>query len=121
MNTYLREEVLQEGLTRNIQAFHRFLEIAGFSHAEQVNLSNIAREIGVDQKVVGNYFEILEDLLIACRLPVFDKRAKRRLSQRPKFYFFDTGVYQVLRPRGPLDSDKEVIPFIFGARVIKSR
>jgi len=108
VNTYLREEVQQEGLTRNIQAFHRFLEVASFSHGQMLNLSSIAREVGVDQKVIAGYFDILEDLLIAWRLPIFKKRAKRRLSQHPKFYFFDVGVYKVVRPRGPLDQTSEI-------------
>lgn len=55
-----------------------------------------------------SYYDILEDLLIAHRLPVFNKRAKRRLSLAPKFYFFDVGIYQILRPRGSLDSIQEI-------------
>lgn len=106
--TYLREEVLQEGLVRNIQIFHRFLETASFSHGAQMEYAAIARELGIDNKTVSAYFDILEDLLIGLRLPVFSKRAKRRLSQAPKFYFFDVGIYQTLRPRGPLDSDQEI-------------
>jgi uncharacterized protein len=108
IGTYLREEVQQEGLTRNIPAFNRFLEIASFSHGEQLNMSNIAREVGVDSKAINNYFSILEDLLIAYRIPVFSRRAKRRLIQHPKFYYFDVGVYQALRPRGPLDITSEI-------------
>ena len=50
----------------------------------------------------------MEDLLLAKRLPVFTKRAKRKLVAHPKFYFFDTGVYRTLRPKGPLDSPEEI-------------
>lgn len=106
--TYLREEVLQEGLVRHIQAFHRFFETASFSHGAQIEYAAIARELGIDNKTVSAYFDILEDLLIGHRLPVFSKRAKRRLSQAPKFYFFDVGIYQTLRPRGPLNSTQEI-------------
>ncbi|OGT30026.1 MAG: ATPase [Gammaproteobacteria bacterium RIFCSPHIGHO2_12_FULL_35_23] len=108
INMYLREEVLQEGLTRNMQLFYRFLEIASFAHGEQINLSAIAREVGVNQKLIASYFDILEDLLIAKRIKIFTKRAKRRLSHHPKFYLFDVGVYKILRPKGPLDSISEI-------------
>ena len=107
-NTYLREEVLQEGLTRNISDFSRFLETASFSQGSQINLSSIAREASIHQKVVTSYFNILEDLLLSFRLYPFTKRAKRRLVVHPKFYFFDVGIYQSLRPKGPLDSPEEV-------------
>jgi predicted AAA+ superfamily ATPase len=46
---------------------------------------------------------ILEDLLLSFKVPVFDKRAKRLLSSHPKFYYFDVGVFNALRPKGPLD------------------
>ena len=108
VKTYLEEEVRQEGLTRNLGAFARFLEAASFSQGAVLNISEVARDCAVERKVVENYFGILEDLLIGYRLPVFAKRAKRRLVAHPKFYFFDAGVYQALRPRGPLDSPEEI-------------
>lgn len=106
--TYLREEVLQEGITRHLSAFSRFLEIASFSHGQVLNISGVARESHLNQKSVSNYFDILEDLLIAYRLPIFKKRAKRQIIQHPKFYFFDVGIYQTLRPRGFIDSQAEI-------------
>ena len=108
VKTYLEEEIRQEGLTRNLSAFARFLEAASFSQASVLNISSVARECHVERKVVETYFSILEDLLIAYRLPIFSKRAKRRLLAHPKFYFFDVGVYRTLRPMGPLDAPEEV-------------
>jgi predicted AAA+ superfamily ATPase len=106
--TYLREEVQQEGLTRNIGAFSRFIEAASFSQGSVLNMAAVARECAVSTKVVEDYFSILEDLLIAIRLPVFTKRAKRKLIAHPKFYFFDAGVFQAIRPRGPLDAPEQI-------------
>jgi predicted AAA+ superfamily ATPase len=106
--TYLREEVQQEGFARNIGAFSRFLEAASFSQGSVLNMAAVARECAVSTKVVEDYFSILEDLLIAVRLPVFTKRAKRRLIAHPKFYYFDAGVFQAIRPRGPLDAPEEI-------------
>jgi len=106
--TYLREEVQQEGLARNIGAFGRFLEAASFSQGGVLNMAAVARECAMSAKVVEDYFTILEDLLIAMRLPVFTKRAKRRMIAHPKFYYFDAGVFQAIRPRGPLDAPEEI-------------
>jgi predicted AAA+ superfamily ATPase len=108
INTYLREEVLQEGLTRNLAVFSRFLETASFSQASILNMSAVARDAGINQKVVASYFDILEDLLLGFRLFPFTKRAKRRMVIHPKFFFFDVGVYQTLRPRGPFDLPEEI-------------
>ena len=107
VTTYLREEVQQEGFARNLAAFARFLEAASFSQGSVLNMAAVARDSAVNAKVAEDYFSILEDLLIAVRLPVFAKRAKRRVVAHPKFYFFDAGVFQAIRPRGPLDSPEE--------------
>lgn len=101
--TYLQQEVQAEGLVRNIGHFARFLEIISFSHGELINVSNIARDSEVDRKLVISYLSILEDLLLAFTLPVFTKRAKRELVAHEKLYIFDAGIYQSLRPTGPMD------------------
>lgn len=105
---YLKEEVQMEGLTRNIGNFSRFLEIISFSHAQLLNTSEIARECAIGRKTVENYISILEDLLIAWLLPVFSKKAKRNLVAHSKFYFFDSGVFNTIRPKGPLDSPSDM-------------
>jgi len=107
VDLYLREEVQMEGLTRNIGNFTRFLEAASFSHGSILTVSNVARECAVERKVVEGYLRILEDLLLAFRLPVFTRRAKRMTAQHPKFYFFDSGIFNALRPSGPLDRPEE--------------
>ena len=108
VHTYLDEEVRQEGLTRNMAAFARFMESASFSQGAVLNISEVARECSVERKVVEGYFSILEDLLIAYRVPVFTKKAKRKLITHPKFFFFDVGVYRTIRPTGPLDRPEEI-------------
>lgn len=107
VKTYLDEEIRHEGLTRNLSAFTRFLEAASFSQGSVLNISSVARECSVERKVVENYFSILEDLMIAYRIPIFSKKTKRRLVTHSKFYFFDAGVYRTVRPMGPLDSPQE--------------
>lgn len=105
---YLREEVQMEGLVRNIGGFSRFLEAISFSHSSVLNISNVARESEVERKVVEGYVAVLEDILLGWRVPIFTKRAKRKLSVHPKFYLFDTGVFRSLRPQGPLDRPEEM-------------
>jgi uncharacterized protein len=108
VGTYLREEVMAEALTRNLDAFSRFLTAASFSQASVLSTATVARESGVPRKTVEGYFDLLEDLLIAFRLPAFRRRASRALTTHPKFYFFDAGVFRNIRPRGPLDPVEQI-------------
>ena len=101
---YLKEEIQEEGLVRNIGNFARFLEIISFSHASILNATNIARECLIKRTTVENYIEILKDLLLDFTIDIFTKRTKRTLSAHPKFYLFDAGVYNYFRPFGILDN-----------------
>lgn len=107
IQVYIEQEVQVEGLIRNMGSFTRFLEVISFSHASLLNMSNIARECGVGVKTIEGYLSVLEDLLVSFYLPVFTKRAQRALISHPKYYFFDTGIFQELRPKNVLDSDSE--------------
>jgi len=108
-NLYLEQEVQAEGLTRNIGAFARFLEAMSFSHGAVLNATAVSRECEIERRTVVNYIDILEDLLLGFRLPVFARRAKRKTVRHPKFYYFDSGVYRSVRPRGLLDSESEIL------------
>lgn len=108
VGTYLREEVQAEALTRNLDVFSRFIVAASFSQASVLSVTTIARDVGVARKTVESYFNLLDDLLLTVRLPVFTRRAKRPMTTHAKFFFFDAGVYRALRPRGPLDTADEI-------------
>jgi len=108
LQLYLQEEIQSEGLVRNLENFSRFLEIISFSHASILNIANIARECDVKRKTVENYINILIDLSLAFELPIFSKRAKRKLIAHNKFYLFDCGIFRALRPAGPLDRTEEI-------------
>jgi len=97
---YLKEEVFDEGLTRNIPAFSRFFDAMAFSHGQLTNFSNIARECGVDSKTVREYYLILKDTLLGNFIEPFKRRQNRQvISKASKFYLFDVGVAGSLTKR----------------------
>jgi uncharacterized protein len=100
VDLYLKEEILDEGLTRNLPVFAAFLKAAAIGDTEVTNFSNIGRECGVASSTVRGYYEILEDTLTGAFVPAFTRRAKRRVQHAPKFYFRDIGVVNHLVGRG---------------------
>ncbi|MBM3275865.1 MAG: ATP-binding protein, partial [Candidatus Sericytochromatia bacterium] len=105
---YIREEVQMEGAVRNLGSFARCLEALSFSQGGVLNLASVSRDCQVNRRTVEGYLEILEDLMLAYRVPVFTLRAKRAVAAHPKFYFFDAGVFRANRPAGPLGSPSEI-------------
>lgn len=94
--TYLKEEIWSEQLIRKLDPFRRFLEVAAQCNGKIINFNNIARDVGVSDKTVKEYYSILEDTLIGFFVEPFHSSLRKRLSQKPKFYFFDVGVSRVL-------------------------
>ena len=90
---YLKQEVFDEGLTRNVAAFSRFFDAVGFSHGDLTNFANIARDCGVDAKTVKEYYQILVDTLVGTFVEPYKKRQERQvIGKAAKFYLFDVGV-----------------------------
>jgi len=93
INNYLKEEIKEEGLTRNLPAFARFLDALAFTHGELVNYSNLSRDCGVDAKTVKEFFQIMEDTLLGTLIYPWSKRTRKdSISSMPKFYLFDVGI-----------------------------
>ena len=101
--TYLKEEIWAEQLIKNLDPFRKFLEVAAQCSGKIINYSNIARDVGVDDKTVKNYFTILEDTLLGNLLEPYHHSFRKRLKLSPKFYFFDTGVVRALARMLSLD------------------
>lgn len=99
---YLEQEIMQEGATRNLPAFSRFLEIAALTSGEQINYQTIASDAQVPRSTVQEYFKILKDTLIAREVPVWRKGLSRKAVETAKFYLFDTGVARRLQRRKAL-------------------
>lgn len=100
---YLREEIKAEALVRNLPGFVRFLPIAGLFHGQSLNVSALARDCGVARTTATGYLQILEDTLLAWRLPGYEARLRVQERKHPKLYWIDPGLVRaVKRQTGPL-------------------
>lgn len=100
---YLQQEIKAEALTRNLNTFSLFMEVAALSNGEVLNYNNIASECGVSAPTVKEYFSILEETLIGYTIPAFTRNVKRRVIQSPRFYYFDVGIANFLLKRAALN------------------
>ena len=105
--TYLKEEIREEALTRNFGNFTRFLEIAARQNGQLTNTASIARDAGVARQTVQGYFDILIDTLIGFWLEPWKLKRATKQVNHPKFYFFDSGVVRALSGRLPYPATPE--------------
>jgi len=99
--TYLRDEIAAEGLTRSLPSFSRFLSVAALSNAKPINTTKVASDAQLPRTTVQEFFGILKDTLIGHELPAW-RESKRKGTASAKFYLFDTGVARTLQGRGEI-------------------
>ena len=97
--SYLQQEIVAEGVTRNVPAFSRFLKVAAFCNGTVVNFTNVSNDAQVPRTTIYEYFEILKDTLLLYELPSWRKSKKRKPLTSSKYYFFDVGVVATLQGR----------------------
>lgn len=111
---YLREEIKGEALVRNLAGFARFLPVAGLFHGQLLNVAGVARDAGVARTTVEGYLGVLEDTLLAQRLPAYEARLRVRERKHPKLYWVDPGVARAAKGAyGPL-APEEAGPLLEG-------
>jgi predicted AAA+ superfamily ATPase len=99
--TYLQQEIVAEGATRNAPAFSRFLHVAALCNATMVNFTAVANDAQVARTTVYEYFRILQDTLVLRELPAWKQSKVRRPIVASKYYFFDIGVVNTIQGRTP--------------------
>jgi uncharacterized protein len=92
VDTYLKEEIQQEAIVRKVDKFFRFLDLAAQLNGEPINFKKFSRQIGVADKTVADYFQILIDTLLVVELPGWNRSVKKQILKSSKYYFFDCGV-----------------------------
>ena len=81
--------------------------MAALFHGQVLNISSLARDAGVARATADGYLSILEDTLLAWRLPAFEARLRVRERRHPKLYLADAGVVRALkRARGDLHHEE---------------
>lgn len=113
VQTYLKEEVFQEGLTRNLAQFSHFIELAGQYHGMILNFENIAREVGTSGDTIKSWFQILEDTLIGIQLPAYRLNIAKKETKHSRFFFFDPGVARAAEGLSNLAESPERKGFYF--------
>jgi uncharacterized protein len=99
VSVYLDQEIRAEGLSRSLEYFSRFLEIAALEVGNQISYRGLSSDVGRSEKTVAQWFGLLQDTLVGHLVPCFSKTVKRKPVTSPKFYFFDCGLGNALLGR----------------------
>jgi predicted AAA+ superfamily ATPase len=92
IRTYIERDVKQIRNIENTLVFNRFLQLCAGRTAQQLNMSALSNETGVEIKTVQAWLSILQSSYIVHLLPGGHKNFNKRVVKTPKLYFLDTGL-----------------------------
>jgi predicted AAA+ superfamily ATPase len=97
-DVYLREEILAESAAQDIGGYARFLDVMAIASGQWLNYSKLSADAEIPKETLRRYVQVLEDTLLAFRLPAFRPRTRtsRRILQRERVLLFDVGVRNAL-------------------------
>jgi uncharacterized protein len=107
LRLFLKEEIRHEAIVRNLPAFARFVPVAALFHGQVINVSGLARDAATARTTVDGYLGILEDTLVAWRLPAFEANLRARERRHPKLYWVDPGLVRAAKQQlGPVTAEE---------------
>ncbi|MCE2895345.1 MAG: ATP-binding protein [Flammeovirgaceae bacterium] len=92
VRTYVERDVRLVKNISDLSTFQRFLYLCAGRIGQQINLTNLANEVGVDHKTIQSWLGVLQASYIIYTLPPYYKNFNKRLTKASKLYFYDTGL-----------------------------
>ena len=92
IETYLEKDVRFIHAVENIRDFRRCIALLAANATQLLNMSSIAKEIGVTVATVKKWISILEASYLIFLLPPYYTNRNKRIVKSPKVYFYDSGL-----------------------------
>lgn len=96
IQTYLQRDVRDLAQVGKQETFLRFLKACAARTGQLLNLSNLARDTGVNVNTAKSWLSILETSCQIALLQPYYSNITKRLIKTPKLYFLDTGLCSYL-------------------------
>jgi len=98
IDTYLREEIMQEALVRGVDQFARFLDLSAECSGKEINYSKLSSQSEIPKETLRRFYEILNDTLIVYKLKGYtESDSTRKAVQKEKMIYFDLGVKNAIQ------------------------
>lgn len=122
---YIEDEIRTEALVRNVAHFSAFLNLAASEAGNIINMAKLSQEIGVAHTTIADYYQILEDCMIAEKIrPLSAVRTKRKLIKSSQYLFFDLGLKRACANEGrqpPIEHISKLFEQYIGLEILRYR
>ncbi|MEK7085934.1 MAG: ATP-binding protein [Patescibacteria group bacterium] len=90
--SYLFKDILELEKIKNSKILLDLLRLIAFQLGQEVSLTELATQLGIDYKTVGRYLDLLEKTFVIYNLRGFSRNLRKEITKKSKFYFYDNGI-----------------------------
>ena len=92
VGSYLLKDILELDKVKNSKIILDLLRLLAFQIGNEVSLSELGRQLGIDYKTVARYLDILEKTFVLYNLRGFSRNLRKEVTKKSKYYFYDIGI-----------------------------
>ena len=96
IRTFLERDIPQLGINIASSALRRFWTMLAHFHGQTLNSSELGRSLGVSDKTIRSYLDILTGTFMVRQLQPWYENLSKRQVKAPKIYFRDSGLLHSL-------------------------
>jgi predicted AAA+ superfamily ATPase len=94
--SYLLKDVLELEQVKGSKVLLDLLRLLAFQIGQEVSLSELGRQLGIDYKTVARYLDLFEKSFILYNLRGYSRNLRKEVTQKSKYFFYDNGVRNAL-------------------------
>ena len=89
---YLFKDILELDRIKSLKILIDLLRLLAFQIGNEVSLSELAKQLGIDYKTVARYIDLLEKAFVIYNLRGFRRNLRIEITKKSKYFFYDNGV-----------------------------
>ncbi|MBT6842343.1 MAG: ATP-binding protein [Candidatus Melainabacteria bacterium] len=95
-SSYLYKDILEIEDIKKSQVLDKLVKLLALQISSELSFTNLSKTLGIDQKTVEKYVNILEKAFVIKLLAPYSTGGKREITKKHKIYFMDLGIRNAL-------------------------
>jgi predicted AAA+ superfamily ATPase len=95
-SSFIFKDILELEMIKYPLKIRDLLKLLAYQVGSQVSLHELGIKLGLNRETVERYLFLLEHSFVIFKLPAFSNNPRKEISKSQKYYFYDTGIRNIL-------------------------
>jgi predicted AAA+ superfamily ATPase len=95
-SSFIFKDILELEMIKYPLKIRDLLRLLAYQTGSQVSIHELGNKLGLNRDTVERYLFLLEQSFVIFKLPAFSHNPRKEISKSQKYYFYDTGIRNIL-------------------------